>query len=831
MTAGVPARAWRRGASTTRGARAAATPTTAGCARPCAAAGGRSTSARSRAAGRGPPGRRGTGPARALGGASRTASVVLVDGLLALPAARGDGARPVGRLRIVRARAPAASASTTSWPRSRAAVRRGGRVGGHHERAGAGTGWSQEYGARPGRRARRPPRRRRRPPAPREPPTAATCSCVGSRDAGEGAGPAPGGPGGRRATCRGAAPASAPLDRRPRLRRRGCGDGRRAGARGPGRRSRVRSPATALEAAYAGGDLLVLPSRAETYGMVVTEALARGLPVLAATSAGCREALGAAPGRPTPGAAGPPVGDPAALAALAASVALRTRTCARRLRAAARERRVRLAGWSVTADRVAQVARGGGGMRTRGPGSSGAAVLARRRCGRSAAGPSSTAGRSLDAQTLAARRWLLGGADHGRVRLALAAGGARARGGARAAHRAVAACYRVAAPQHRPAGRCARRRASRGSCTVGRPGTPRGACARSAGSGSPGQVVQAVVAVLVRGAPAARPSPAPGRSLLRCSSRRGRRVAVGHAPPWASGGRACGGDAAATTCAGCGRGSWPGRRAGLAGGARGPRDDVRPGRAGGRGARPRSRPWLPLALLVLVAAGLPLNLAGLGPARGHGGLGLRRRRAGRRDRASRPRSPTARSCWSPACPAPWCWWWRPREPASAGRPPRRSRGAGPCLSAPTRSSAAASRSTATSTRRHRERLVLSNDADLARVDRVRADVRRDPGRRRHGARRQPAAAGARPRRCAEPAWPGAWRSRRSKVTMTRTAPLDAESNFFATGDSEKLVYCASASSPHRPGPARRAWRPSSTAATGRRAGASSRTSTTAASAG
>ena len=112
----------------------------------------------------------------------------------------------------------------------------------------------------------------------------------------------------------------------------------------------------ALEAAYAGADLLVLPSRAETYGMVVAEALAHGLPVVATDVGGVREALGEVPGGEVPGILVGP-GDPGALTA-ALRRWLTDPGLREELRARAIERRGHLAGWSVTAARVAAVVQG-----------------------------------------------------------------------------------------------------------------------------------------------------------------------------------------------------------------------------------------------------------------------------------------------------------------------------------------------------------------------------------------------------------------------------------------------------------------------------------------
>jgi glycosyltransferase involved in cell wall biosynthesis len=130
---------------------------------------------------------------------------------------------------------------------------------------------------------------------------------------------------------------------------------RRARASGLDARFLLVGPRDAGEvaAAYARSDVLVLASRAETYGMVVTEALARGLPVIAADVGGVPEALGSTADGTRPGLL-TAVGDVDALAGglrrWLTDPDLRVD-----LRRVALDRRAALAGWSETAGRLARV--------------------------------------------------------------------------------------------------------------------------------------------------------------------------------------------------------------------------------------------------------------------------------------------------------------------------------------------------------------------------------------------------------------------------------------------------------------------------------------------
>lgn len=103
--------------------------------------------------------------------------------------------------------------------------------------------------------------------------------------------------------------------------------------------------------AWEGADLALLPSRAETFGMVVTEALARGVPAVV-SEGGAVEALGHVPGLGRPGVV-VPVADPPALAAALRRwlVDVSHRDA---LRVSARARRGMLTGWDVTAAAVRQ---------------------------------------------------------------------------------------------------------------------------------------------------------------------------------------------------------------------------------------------------------------------------------------------------------------------------------------------------------------------------------------------------------------------------------------------------------------------------------------------
>ena len=109
----------------------------------------------------------------------------------------------------------------------------------------------------------------------------------------------------------------------------------------------------AVAAEYALADLLVVASRRETYGMVVTEALARAVPVLAPVVGGIPEALGVLPDGRRPGllvTAGEPASFARALRDWLSDDALRAD-----LRSAATARRPTLRGWSDTTRRISAV--------------------------------------------------------------------------------------------------------------------------------------------------------------------------------------------------------------------------------------------------------------------------------------------------------------------------------------------------------------------------------------------------------------------------------------------------------------------------------------------
>jgi glycosyltransferase involved in cell wall biosynthesis len=106
-----------------------------------------------------------------------------------------------------------------------------------------------------------------------------------------------------------------------------------------------------LEHAYAEADLLILPTRLESYGLVVVEALARGLPVIATSVGGVAEALGHEADGRRPGIL-VEAGDARALREAVAQW-LDGAELRADLRAAAQSRRGVLRGWDLTVSLVA----------------------------------------------------------------------------------------------------------------------------------------------------------------------------------------------------------------------------------------------------------------------------------------------------------------------------------------------------------------------------------------------------------------------------------------------------------------------------------------------
>jgi glycosyltransferase involved in cell wall biosynthesis len=108
-----------------------------------------------------------------------------------------------------------------------------------------------------------------------------------------------------------------------------------------------------LDEAYGAADLLVAPSRTETFGMVVTEAHARGIPVVVADVGGLPEALGVT-GAGRPGGLLVRPGSQVSLG-LALRRWLTEPALRRDLREAARVRRATLPDWSATSEALGRV--------------------------------------------------------------------------------------------------------------------------------------------------------------------------------------------------------------------------------------------------------------------------------------------------------------------------------------------------------------------------------------------------------------------------------------------------------------------------------------------
>ncbi len=108
-----------------------------------------------------------------------------------------------------------------------------------------------------------------------------------------------------------------------------------------------------LEASYGAADMFVLASHAETYGMVLTEALARGVPVLATAVGAVPDTVGKASDGSIPGIL-VPAGDAAALAA-AMRRWLTDPSIHRHLTTTARDRRAGLQGWPEASRHLAGV--------------------------------------------------------------------------------------------------------------------------------------------------------------------------------------------------------------------------------------------------------------------------------------------------------------------------------------------------------------------------------------------------------------------------------------------------------------------------------------------